>query len=82
MLYLAISGIPDSMDEFNKSGDLSQESDIFNFDDVTKNIIDKSSTSKPLLGAKKCTFGPKYWCSSKEAAEECNVSMIKLLSSY
>ncbi|XP_076272653.1 prosaposin-like [Rhynchophorus ferrugineus] len=25
----------------------------------------------PVLGAKKCTWGPAYWCDSKENAEEC-----------
>ncbi|XP_052768278.1 uncharacterized protein LOC128208756 [Mya arenaria] len=27
--------------------------------------------SKPLLGAKNCTWGPSYWCASKENAHKC-----------
>jgi saposin len=25
-----------------------------------------------LLGDNKCTFGPSYWCASRENADECN----------
>lgn len=28
--------------------------------------------TKKLVGSKKCTFGPSYWCSSPERMEECN----------
>lgn len=33
--------------------------------------------SKPdLLGKKECTFGPSYWCASKENAKKCQVKII------
>jgi len=32
---------------------------------------DMPSEDLPLLGAKKCTWGPSYWCDSLENAKEC-----------
>ncbi|PVD38757.1 hypothetical protein C0Q70_01380 [Pomacea canaliculata] len=32
-----------------------------------------SEIRKPLLGQEKCTYGPSYWCASKENAHQCNV---------
>ena len=29
-----------------------------------------------LLGGKKCTFGPQYWCHSISHAEACKVNLI------
>merc|ERR1719204_1926898 len=29
-------------------------------------------SQRPLLGAKKCTFGPSYWCKNEANARECN----------
>ena len=26
----------------------------------------------PLLGDSKCTYGPSYWCASRDNAVECN----------
>lgn len=36
--------------------------------------LESKESKKRLLGASKCTFGPSYWCSSKETMLECNVS--------
>lgn len=85
MFYLAISRTEnevvseesDRVDDTDKSPDLNKSSDIFDFDEVTTLKNGYNSKVKPLLGAKKCTFGPKYWCSSKESMEECNVSLKK-----
>ncbi|XP_076272650.1 prosaposin-like [Rhynchophorus ferrugineus] len=30
-----------------------------------------ADSSPPLVGANKCTWGPGYWCASKENAVEC-----------
>lgn len=37
-------------------------------------ICQGGSLPKPkLLGAKKCTYGPGYWCINEDTAKECNV---------
>lgn len=33
-----------------------------------------AAPEQQLLGAEKCTYGPSYWCESKETAQKCNVS--------
>lgn len=63
--------------EFSKSNDLNQVNGIFDFDDATINVFDESPKVDTPLDANKCTFGPKYWCSSRRAMEECNVSVMQ-----
>ena len=29
-----------------------------------------------LLGEKECTYGPSFWCATRENAEKCKVSLI------
>ena len=29
----------------------------------------------PVVGGSKCSWGPAYWCSTPEAAIECNVNV-------
>jgi len=31
-----------------------------------------SKINQPLLGDSKCTYGPSYWCASRDNAKECN----------
>lgn len=39
--------------------------------------------SKPdLLGKKECTFGPSYWCASKENAKKCQVKIISFWENF
>lgn len=38
---------------------------------VVENMIERAP-SPPLLGAKECTWGPEYWCASRENAKKCN----------
>lgn len=83
ILYLAISNTENDVNsvqlnpiyEISESNDLNELIDIFNVNDTPKHIISEYSEFKPLLGKKMCSFGPEYWCSSKEAMEECNVSL-------
>lgn len=35
-------------------------------------VVVGAASSATLLGARKCTYGPSYWCSSLEAAKECS----------
>ncbi|XP_055324884.1 prosaposin-like isoform X3 [Sitodiplosis mosellana] len=46
-------------------------SDQFNGEDEINQSSDLNEASR-LLGAKGCTLGPSYWCSSKKTMEECN----------
>lgn len=33
-------------------------------------------TKPQKVGAEKCTWGPSYWCASRENAQSCGVSII------
>lgn len=44
------------------------------FDDKTDDDTLYFKPHHKLVGGKKCTYGPAYWCASKENAAECHVS--------
>lgn len=37
------------------------------------------SEPQKMYGTKKCLYGPSYWCSSLDAAKNCNVSIDALI---
>jgi len=37
----------------------------------------KPAHKPELLGAKECTYGPSYWCASRENAAKCHVSLAR-----
>lgn len=41
---------------------------------MTKMSTTSHNYFQPLIGSNKCTWGPSYWCASKENAQECNLT--------
>lgn len=53
----------------------SESSDTTESEETTEPISSADMKPKRLLGAKQCSFGPSYWCSSKETMIQCKVSI-------
>lgn len=44
---------------------------------VDTKLYFKPSGNPSLLGTKDCTYGPSFWCASKENAARCHVSTLE-----
>jgi saposin len=72
----ALSGICDAFVDKYAPEVISWLASKLNPDSVCKDIhvcsADLVDGQQSLLGAKKCTFGPAYWCTNEQTARECN----------
>lgn len=41
-------------------------------------VMDGHKTKRTLVGDNECTYGPSHWCSSKDVAKKCDVSLLIL----
>lgn len=58
-----------------ESSESSESSESTETEEITEPISSADLKPKRLLGAKQCSFGPSYWCSSKETMIQCKVSI-------